>query len=495
MNSNEVPISFLKPHPKNSELFPDRLPENLWRELVEDIKQNGIINPLVVTPDYTVLAGHLRLEAAREAGLTHVPVVIRDVDPESDEAVSMLIRDNLLRRHLNDVQIARLIRKLKEEYGIRRGGYREPDMEEIRKSKGHSVLLTNYEEPDMEEIGVSKGQNALLKVANMMGVSERHVKRLDKINDLIPELQELVSTGKLGAIAASELGFLSPETQRQLLAVYGEKIAELSKAEARELRKKIEAEVRAETEREISKLSSKIDELERQRREIQVAFEQRESELKRAVAELQDSLRNAVSPDELRRLQEELQAKERELAETRAKLSEMEEAYRSEVQDLKSKIKELELGKQVEPEVVEKVVEKVVPDPAQQARIQELEREISELRKRLESGDAQESVKDALVSEIERLKAEKRVLEREVNRLRSPSLFASRMRKLMLALEREEEELAELATQVNISETHYIEAQRWLNTLERFKDIIRTALGPAAQGRVINVIPIRRDEG
>ncbi|MGB9825577.1 MAG: ParB/RepB/Spo0J family partition protein, partial [Desulfofundulus sp.] len=89
---NQVPVDLLKPHPKNREFFPDVLPGNIWQELVADIKENGII------------------KAAREAGLTHVPVVIRDVDPESDEVVALLIRDNLLRRQLNDMQVARLIR-------------------------------------------------------------------------------------------------------------------------------------------------------------------------------------------------------------------------------------------------------------------------------------------------------------------------------------------------------------------------------------------------
>jgi len=94
---NQVPVNLLKPHPKNKEFFPDVLPENLWTELIEDIRESGIINPLIVTADYTVLAGHLRLEAVKQAGRTHVPVVIRDVDPASDEAVELLINDNLLR--------------------------------------------------------------------------------------------------------------------------------------------------------------------------------------------------------------------------------------------------------------------------------------------------------------------------------------------------------------------------------------------------------------
>jgi len=54
---NQVPVNLLKPHPKNKEFFPDVLPENLWTELTKDIRESGIINPLIVTADYTVLAG------------------------------------------------------------------------------------------------------------------------------------------------------------------------------------------------------------------------------------------------------------------------------------------------------------------------------------------------------------------------------------------------------------------------------------------------------
>ncbi|MBF7082407.1 ParB N-terminal domain-containing protein [Desulfallas sp. Bu1-1] len=219
---NQVPIQLLKPHPKNKEYYPDTLPENLWNELVRDIRENGVINPLIITPDYTVLAGHLRLEAAQQAGLTHVPVVIRDVDPDSDEAVELFIKDNLLRRQLNDMQVARLVRALKEKHGVKRG----------RPNNGNNNIIKQD------------------KMSELIGLNEKQLRRLDKLNDLIPELQSLIESGKLGTTAAYELAFLTPETQKQLLAVYGESISDLKQFETKELRKKIEEKEQLEKELE-----------------------------------------------------------------------------------------------------------------------------------------------------------------------------------------------------------------------------------------------------
>jgi len=213
---NEVPISLLKPHPKNRELFPDALPDSLWHELVEDIRENGVINPLIITPDYTVLAGHLRLEAAQEAGLTHVPVVIRDVNPDSDEAVSLLVRDNLLRRQLSDMQVARLIRLLKERYGVKPG-----------------------------RPGSNAKENSA-KIAELMGLPERTMRHLDKLNDLIPDLQALLESGRWTATTvASIIGSLSQEEQEQLFGILGETgVCALSVKEARELKRLLDAERR-----------------------------------------------------------------------------------------------------------------------------------------------------------------------------------------------------------------------------------------------------------
>ncbi|MGB9791864.1 MAG: ParB N-terminal domain-containing protein [Thermacetogeniaceae bacterium] len=373
---SELPITLLKPHPKNSELFPDRLPENLWRELVEDIRQNGIINPLVVAPDYTVLAGHLRLEAAKEAGLTHIPVVIRDVDPESDEAVSMLIRDNLLRRHLNDVQIARLIRKLKEEYGIRHGGDRRS-----------------------QEARESRGQNVLLKIADMMGLNERHIKRLDKINDLIPDFKSLLESGKWSATTvASIIGSLPPEEQQQLLEMLGESgVCALSVKEAQELKRELDS-IRKEKE----SLLEQLAELEEER-----------NALSRQLADLQDSL--VTKEEEIAerlsyQYEEKLRAAVIDLQRKLERAQEETEELRTRLRELKSK--------------PEKVIEKIVyrTDPALEAELEaarkqsaELIRENEHLRVRFEEIAKEKEKKEAKLREVEAKYAE---LERRQENLK-----------------------------------------------------------------------------
>ena len=363
---NEVPVAILKPHPKNKEFFPDRLPDNIWRELVRDIRENGVINPLIITPDYTVLAGHLRLEAAQEAGLTHVPVVIRDVNPDSDEAVSLLIRDNLLRRQLSDLQVARLIRVLKERYGIRRGG--------DRRSK------------EAQESNCQIG--SLIGVANIIGLPERTVYRLDRLNDLIPDLQALLESGRWSATTvASVIGTLPPEEQEQLFGILGETgVCTLSVKEAQELKRLLDAERR-----------------ERESLQEQLALaEEEKAAVTRQLADLQDTLARAedeISEKLNLRYQEKLEAA---VADLKAKLREREE----EIEQLRARLSK----------PVERVVEKVVyqRDPSLEA---ELEAARNEAARLLQEKERHETRLREVAGEKTRIEAKARALEDEIENL------------------------------------------------------------------------------
>ncbi|RDV80478.1 hypothetical protein DXX99_10835 [Ammonifex thiophilus] len=347
---SEVPVNLLKPHPKNAELFPEKLPDELWQKLVEDIRENGILNPLIVAPDYTVLAGHLRLEAAKEAGLTRVPVVIRDIDPESEEAVSLLIRDNLLRRQLSDMQVARLIRKLKELRGVRRGGDRRSDE---AKSNGKVCRLIEAE---------SKSQFETLKIAQMLGMSKATLHRLDKLNDLIPDLQALLELGKWDATSvAAIVASLPPDEQEKLLSYLGESgICNLSVKQAQELKKELEAE------------------------------RKKKEDLLRLVSSLEE---------EKNRILQEAQQKEKRTRETELKLKELEK----QLAFLRERLQ------QAQNNVVTKVVEKVVyrTDP-------ELEKKLAEQEQKLK---AREEELKALKEKLERAKLKRAELEKQVEDL------------------------------------------------------------------------------
>lgn len=238
-----IPVDLLKPHPDNKEIPP--LDENIHKKMLEDIRENGITTPLILAKDYTILAGHQRWKIAKELGMKYVPAIVRqDIDSDSPEATALLIKDNLLRRHYNPMQIAKMIRMLKEKYVIR---------------KGNNQFLGG----------------ASAKIAEAANLPERTIRQFDKLNDLIPPLQELVSANKLGHTAAYSLAFLLPEEQERLLAVLGESgVCGLSVSEAQELRKELDS-LRKEKEsllEQISKLQEgqkEVDELRARLRELE----------------------------------------------------------------------------------------------------------------------------------------------------------------------------------------------------------------------------------
>lgn len=94
--------------------------EKALSELSKSIEKNGVIQPILVRPvtggTYQIVAGERRWRAARMAGLTEVPVVIREMSDE-DAAVFALI-ENLQREDLNPVEEAEGIRSLIEEFGM-----------------------------------------------------------------------------------------------------------------------------------------------------------------------------------------------------------------------------------------------------------------------------------------------------------------------------------------------------------------------------------------
>ena len=88
-------------------------------ELAASIEEHGIIQPLVVsrTPDgYQLIAGERRWRAARLAGLSTVPVLVKDVAPS--EMLELALVENLQRSDLNALEEAMAYRQLTEEFGL-----------------------------------------------------------------------------------------------------------------------------------------------------------------------------------------------------------------------------------------------------------------------------------------------------------------------------------------------------------------------------------------
>jgi ParB family chromosome partitioning protein len=95
--------------------------ENELQELADSIKVNGIIQPLVVTPSdssgrYMLIAGERRLRASKLAGLSTIPVVVRDVENE-DSLLELAIIENVQRTDLNPIEEAEAYNRLIEKFG------------------------------------------------------------------------------------------------------------------------------------------------------------------------------------------------------------------------------------------------------------------------------------------------------------------------------------------------------------------------------------------
>jgi ParB family chromosome partitioning protein len=94
--------------------------ETSLAELAASIAEHGLLQPIVVRPNvnggYTIIAGERRWRACRIAGLTDVPVIVKDVTDE--QAMELALIENLQREDLDPVEEACGIKDLMERYGL-----------------------------------------------------------------------------------------------------------------------------------------------------------------------------------------------------------------------------------------------------------------------------------------------------------------------------------------------------------------------------------------
>lgn len=133
-----------------NEYNPNEMDEELYNELVIDIRRNGLINPLTVAPaddgKYILIDGEHRYRAARDAGIEEVPCLLFDFD--DDEQKVHNIRWNVLHGQINPVKFTALFDSLVERYGktklrSKMGLTRDKAFDNLYK-KVHSSLPAEY---------------------------------------------------------------------------------------------------------------------------------------------------------------------------------------------------------------------------------------------------------------------------------------------------------------------------------------------------------------
>ena len=112
----EVKINEIEPNSDQPRKYFD---DDKLSQLSESIKQHGVIQPIIVKKDnnmYTIIAGERRWRAAKLAGLTKVPVLIKEYTDKQVMEIALI--ENLQREDLNPIEEADAYQRLMEEYNL-----------------------------------------------------------------------------------------------------------------------------------------------------------------------------------------------------------------------------------------------------------------------------------------------------------------------------------------------------------------------------------------
>lgn len=185
----------------------------------ESIAQYGVLTPLIARPleggGYEIISGHRRAHAAELAGLTEVPVLVRQMD--DDAATVLMVDSNLQRENILPSERA-FAYKMKNEALKRQAG---------RPSKENCGQLDHN----------LFGRKTLEVLAEESGESIKQIQRYIRLTNLIPELLEMVDQKQISFNPAVELSYLAPEEQETFLAAMDEVQAAPSLSQAQRLKK------------------------------------------------------------------------------------------------------------------------------------------------------------------------------------------------------------------------------------------------------------------
>ena len=181
----------------------------------ESIAQYGVLTPLIARPledgGYEIISGHRRAHAAEMAGLTEVPVLVRQMD--DDAATVLMVDSNLQRENILPSERA----------------YAYKMKLEAMKHQGSRSDLTS------SQVGTKLRTDQVM--AAELGESRNQIQRYIRLTNLIPELLEMVDQKQISFNPAVELSYLAPEEQEVFMQAMDEVQASPSLSQAQRLKK------------------------------------------------------------------------------------------------------------------------------------------------------------------------------------------------------------------------------------------------------------------
>ena len=208
---SNIELSKLKPFEEHPFSIRD---DEAMQQTVESVRAYGVLVPAIARPledgSYELISGHRRKRACELAGLSTMPVIIRDID--RDAATIIMVDSNLQRENILPSERAKAY-KMKLD-AIKRQGAR------------HDLSSTQV----AQKLSVEK-------VAEEAGTSKDQVRRYIRLNELQPELQQMVDEGKIGMTPAVEISYLKPDEQRLLIETIDSEQATPSLSQAQRMKR------------------------------------------------------------------------------------------------------------------------------------------------------------------------------------------------------------------------------------------------------------------
>ena len=211
----QIPLSELHPFPDHPFQVRD---DDAMQETAESIKTYGVLVPALARPredgGYELIAGHRRKHACELAGLTTMPVIVRNID--RDAATIIMVDSNLQRENILPSERAKAY-KMKLE-AIKRQGKRHD--------------LTS------DQLGQKlSGKTSRELIAENSNDSSTQIQRYIRLTELSPELQQMVDEKKIAMTPAVEISYLKPEEQKMLLTAMDSEQATPSLSQAQRMKK------------------------------------------------------------------------------------------------------------------------------------------------------------------------------------------------------------------------------------------------------------------
>ena len=166
------------------------------QELADSVKQYGVLQPLLVQkePDYyRIIAGERRWRAARLAGLTEIPVIVKNFSAQDSMAVALI--ENLQRQNLNPMEESMAYQKLLTEFSLTQ----EQVAAKLGKSRSaiaNSLRLQNLAEPVQKSLSeglISPGHAKVLLGVNDATEQNKLAVRVIAENLSVRELEKIVA--------------------------------------------------------------------------------------------------------------------------------------------------------------------------------------------------------------------------------------------------------------------------------------------------------------